>query len=149
MLSEAQELTWCDKVGRRARSRAQHGWVLALPRDAQSSARLPVCPGSKEHGLTVSLSFSKEQGPTPVEKKKKGKRKNEIPVDTLELDQDLLSPSVQSPEESVELADSQVWHRDSTGRPVGTAGAVHPCGAPLPLALGPAELCRSCSGPKH
>ncbi|XP_035199394.1 chromodomain-helicase-DNA-binding protein 6 isoform X2 [Oxyura jamaicensis] len=50
---------------------------------------------------------SKEQGPTPVEKKKKGKRKNEIPVDTLELDQDLLSPSVQSPEESVESADSQ------------------------------------------
>uniref|UniRef100_A0A8C8AUW7 Chromodomain helicase DNA binding protein 6 n=1 Tax=Otus sunia TaxID=257818 RepID=A0A8C8AUW7_9STRI len=44
---------------------------------------------------------------TPVEKKKKGKRKNEIPVDNLDLDQDLLSPSVQSPEESAELADSQ------------------------------------------
>uniref|UniRef100_A0A8C0IH39 Chromodomain helicase DNA binding protein 6 n=1 Tax=Bubo bubo TaxID=30461 RepID=A0A8C0IH39_BUBBB len=44
---------------------------------------------------------------TPVEKKKKGKRKNEIPVDSLDLDQDLLSPSVQSPEESAELADSQ------------------------------------------
>uniref|UniRef100_A0A8C0FL79 Chromodomain helicase DNA binding protein 6 n=1 Tax=Bubo bubo TaxID=30461 RepID=A0A8C0FL79_BUBBB len=39
----------------------------------------------------------------------KGKRKNEIPVDSLDLDQDLLSPSVQSPEESAELADSQVW----------------------------------------
>uniref|UniRef100_A0A8C9L622 Chromodomain helicase DNA binding protein 6 n=1 Tax=Pavo cristatus TaxID=9049 RepID=A0A8C9L622_PAVCR len=50
---------------------------------------------------------SKEQGPTPVEKKKKGKRKNEIPVDSLDLDQDLLSPSVQSPEESAESADSQ------------------------------------------
>uniref|UniRef100_A0A803XQQ4 DNA helicase n=1 Tax=Meleagris gallopavo TaxID=9103 RepID=A0A803XQQ4_MELGA len=48
-----------------------------------------------------------EQGPTPVEKKKKGKRKNEIPVDSLDLDQDLLSPSVQSPEESAESADSQ------------------------------------------
>ncbi|XP_063260838.1 chromodomain-helicase-DNA-binding protein 6 isoform X2 [Prinia subflava] len=44
---------------------------------------------------------------TPVEKKKKGKRKNEIPVNSLDLDQDLLSPSVQSPEESVESADSQ------------------------------------------
>ncbi|XP_068768115.1 chromodomain-helicase-DNA-binding protein 6 isoform X1 [Struthio camelus] len=50
---------------------------------------------------------SKEQGPTPVERKKKGKRKNEIPVESLELDQDLLSPSVQSPEESAESADSQ------------------------------------------
>uniref|UniRef100_A0A8C2UAX9 Chromodomain helicase DNA binding protein 6 n=1 Tax=Coturnix japonica TaxID=93934 RepID=A0A8C2UAX9_COTJA len=48
-----------------------------------------------------------EQGPTPVERKKKGKRKNEIPVDSLDLDQDLLSPSVQSPEESAESADSQ------------------------------------------
>lgn len=117
-----------------------------------------------------------------MEKKKKGKRKNEIPVDTLELDQDLLSPSVQSPEESVESADSQVWlaagwgnpacilvgeelgtrrrpcplcllaaplSRDSPGRLMGTAGAAWPCRAPLPLALGPAELCRSCSVPKH
>ncbi|NWI09612.1 CHD6 protein, partial [Crypturellus soui] len=50
---------------------------------------------------------SKEQGPTPVEKKKKGKRKNEIPVESLELDQDHLSPSAQSPEESAESADSQ------------------------------------------
>uniref|UniRef100_A0A8C3NP14 DNA helicase n=1 Tax=Geospiza parvula TaxID=87175 RepID=A0A8C3NP14_GEOPR len=50
---------------------------------------------------------SREQGYTPVEKKKKGKRKNEIPVNSLDLDQDLLSPSVQSPEESVESADSQ------------------------------------------
>uniref|UniRef100_A0A8C3EK76 Chromodomain helicase DNA binding protein 6 n=1 Tax=Corvus moneduloides TaxID=1196302 RepID=A0A8C3EK76_CORMO len=31
-----------------------------------------------------------------------GKRKNEIPVNSLDLDQDLLSPSVQSPEESAE-----------------------------------------------
>ncbi|XP_027760503.1 chromodomain-helicase-DNA-binding protein 6 isoform X2 [Empidonax traillii] len=44
---------------------------------------------------------------TPVEKKKKGKRKNEIPANSLDLDQDLLSPSVQSPEESAESADSQ------------------------------------------
>ncbi|KAM7037942.1 chromodomain-helicase-DNA-binding protein 6 isoform 7-T7 [Acridotheres tristis] len=44
---------------------------------------------------------------TPVEKKKKGKRKNEIPVNSLDLDRDLLSPSVQSPEESAESADSQ------------------------------------------
>ncbi|XP_039239763.1 chromodomain-helicase-DNA-binding protein 6 isoform X7 [Pipra filicauda] len=44
---------------------------------------------------------------TPVEKKKKGKRKNEVPANSLDLDQDLLSPSVQSPEESAESADSQ------------------------------------------
>ncbi|XP_010210882.1 PREDICTED: chromodomain-helicase-DNA-binding protein 6 [Tinamus guttatus] len=50
---------------------------------------------------------SKEQGPTPVEKKKKGKRKNEIPMESLELDQDHLSLSAQSPEESAESADSQ------------------------------------------
>uniref|UniRef100_A0A8C3UZI0 Chromodomain helicase DNA binding protein 6 n=1 Tax=Catharus ustulatus TaxID=91951 RepID=A0A8C3UZI0_CATUS len=55
--------------------------------------------------LTVSLLGSKD---TPVEKKKKGKRKNEIPLNSLDLDQDLLSPSVQSPEESAESADSQV-----------------------------------------
>uniref|UniRef100_A0A8B9FEJ5 Chromodomain helicase DNA binding protein 6 n=1 Tax=Amazona collaria TaxID=241587 RepID=A0A8B9FEJ5_9PSIT len=45
----------------------------------------------------------------------KGKRKNEIPVDSLDLDQDLLSPSVQSPEESAESADSQVWPKPSAG----------------------------------
>lgn len=60
-------------------------------------------------------SGSKEQGPTPVEKKKKGKRKNEIPVDSLDLDQDLLSPSAQSPEESAESADSQVWPKPLVG----------------------------------
>uniref|UniRef100_A0A803YA03 DNA helicase n=1 Tax=Meleagris gallopavo TaxID=9103 RepID=A0A803YA03_MELGA len=70
---------------------SDHQSVLAL----RSKVYLLVCPGSKE------------QGPTPVEKKKKGKRKNEIPVDSLDLDQDLLSPSVQSPEESAESADSQ------------------------------------------
>lgn len=50
-----------------------------------------------------------------MEKKKKGKRKNEIPVDSLDLDQDLLSPSVQSPEESAESADSQVRPKPSAG----------------------------------
>uniref|UniRef100_A0A669QM54 Chromodomain helicase DNA binding protein 6 n=1 Tax=Phasianus colchicus TaxID=9054 RepID=A0A669QM54_PHACC len=75
------------------RAVSDHWSVLAL----RSKVCLLVCLGSKE------------QGPTPVEKKKKGKRKNEIPVDSLDLDQDLLSPSVQSPEESAESADSQVW----------------------------------------
>uniref|UniRef100_A0A8C3EGD0 Chromodomain helicase DNA binding protein 6 n=1 Tax=Corvus moneduloides TaxID=1196302 RepID=A0A8C3EGD0_CORMO len=42
-----------------------------------------------------------------------GKRKNEIPVNSLDLDQDLLSPSVQSPEESAESADSQVCPKPS------------------------------------
>lgn len=50
-----------------------------------------------------------------MEKKKKGKRKNENPVDSLDLDQDLLSPSAQSPEESAESADSQVCPEPSVG----------------------------------
>lgn len=50
---------------------------------------------------------SKEQGPTPVEKRKKGKRKNDLSVESLELDQGLLSSSHRNPEESTESADSQ------------------------------------------
>ncbi|KAM6054001.1 chromodomain-helicase-DNA-binding protein 6 isoform 3-T5 [Chlamydotis macqueenii] len=60
--------------------------------------------GSEPVSRTRTKKSSKD---TPVEKKKKGKRKNEIPVDSLGLDEDLLSPSVQSPEESAESADSQ------------------------------------------
>lgn len=52
---------------------------------------------------------SMEQGPTPVEKKKKGKRKNDTSLDSLELDQGLLSLSGQNLEESVESVDSQVY----------------------------------------
>lgn len=51
---------------------------------------------------------STEQGPTPVEKKKKGKRKHDTSVESLELDQSLLSLSGLSPEESAESTDSQV-----------------------------------------
>lgn len=58
-----------------------------------------------------------------MEKKKKGKRKNEIPVDSLDLDQDLLSPSVQSPEESAESADSQVRPEASAGSEQGRSGS--------------------------
>ncbi|XP_043843002.1 chromodomain-helicase-DNA-binding protein 6 isoform X1 [Dromiciops gliroides] len=54
-----------------------------------------------------SKKASKEQGPTPVEKRKKGKRKNDLSVENLELDQGLLSPSHRNPEESAESADSQ------------------------------------------
>jgi len=43
-----------------------------------------------------------------VEKKKKGKRKSETTVESLELDQGLPNPSLRSPEESTESADSQV-----------------------------------------
>uniref|UniRef100_A0A8C3UUH1 Chromodomain helicase DNA binding protein 6 n=1 Tax=Catharus ustulatus TaxID=91951 RepID=A0A8C3UUH1_CATUS len=74
--------------------------------------------------LTVSLLGSKD---TPVEKKKKGKRKNEIPLNSLDLDQDLLSPSVQSPEESAESADSQVCPKPSAvplPHVLGTDGAL-------------------------
>lgn len=56
---------------------------------------------------TKSKKASKEQGPTPVERKKKGKRKNETTVESLELDQSLPNPSLQSPEEPTECADSQ------------------------------------------
>lgn len=54
-----------------------------------------------------SKKASKEQGPTPVERKKKGKRKNETTVESLELDQNLPNPSLRSPEEPIESADSQ------------------------------------------
>uniref|UniRef100_A0A8C0VXU1 DNA helicase n=1 Tax=Castor canadensis TaxID=51338 RepID=A0A8C0VXU1_CASCN len=50
---------------------------------------------------------NKEQGPTPVERKKKGKRKSETTVESLELEQGLPNPSLRSPEESTESADSQ------------------------------------------
>lgn len=43
-----------------------------------------------------------------MEKKKKGKRKSETTVESLELDQGLPSASLRSPEESAESADSQV-----------------------------------------
>ncbi|XP_027625998.1 chromodomain-helicase-DNA-binding protein 6 [Tupaia chinensis] len=56
---------------------------------------------------TKSKKSSKEQGPTPVEKKKKGKRKSESTVESLELDQGLPNSSLRSPEESTESADSQ------------------------------------------
>ncbi|XP_029470707.1 chromodomain-helicase-DNA-binding protein 6 isoform X2 [Rhinatrema bivittatum] len=46
---------------------------------------------------------SKEQGPMPVEKKKKGKRKNESSGESLELEHSV----TQSTEESMESADSQ------------------------------------------
>ncbi|KAM4842241.1 chromodomain-helicase-DNA-binding protein 6 [Thomomys bottae] len=56
---------------------------------------------------TKSKKASKEQGPTPVERKKKGKRKSETTLESLELDQGLRNPSLRSPEESTESADSQ------------------------------------------
>ncbi|XP_032694370.1 chromodomain-helicase-DNA-binding protein 6 isoform X3 [Lontra canadensis] len=56
---------------------------------------------------TKSKKASKEQGPTPVERKKKGKRKSETTVESLELDQGLPNSSLRSPEESTESADSQ------------------------------------------
>ncbi|XP_049635058.1 chromodomain-helicase-DNA-binding protein 6 isoform X3 [Suncus etruscus] len=56
---------------------------------------------------TKSKKASKEQGPTPVEKKKKGKRKSETTVESLELDQGLPNPPLRNAEESTESADSQ------------------------------------------
>ncbi|XP_067564265.1 chromodomain-helicase-DNA-binding protein 6 isoform X2 [Pseudorca crassidens] len=63
--------------------------------------------GPDSAARTKSKKASKEQGPTPVEKKKKGKRKSETTVESLELDQGLPNPSLRSPEESTESADSQ------------------------------------------
>uniref|UniRef100_A0A8V5G6Y9 DNA helicase n=1 Tax=Melopsittacus undulatus TaxID=13146 RepID=A0A8V5G6Y9_MELUD len=64
----------------------------------------------------------------------KGKRKNEISVDSLDLDQDLLSPSVQSPEESAESADSQVWPKPSAGSSIAPDSSPFPaqCGEAVP-----------------
>ncbi|XP_074409564.1 chromodomain-helicase-DNA-binding protein 6 isoform X9 [Zonotrichia albicollis] len=82
--------------------------VAKKPRKPQEP-KAPKEPKDKKSGSEPApRSRSKKSSKdTPVEKKKKGKRKNEIPVNSLDLDQDLLSPSVQSPEESVESADSQ------------------------------------------
>ncbi|XP_004687445.1 PREDICTED: chromodomain-helicase-DNA-binding protein 6 [Condylura cristata] len=63
--------------------------------------------GADSTARTKSRKASKEQGPTPVEKKKKGKRKSETTVESLELDQGLPHSSLRSPEESTESADSQ------------------------------------------
>ncbi|XP_066243885.1 chromodomain-helicase-DNA-binding protein 6 isoform X2 [Saccopteryx leptura] len=63
--------------------------------------------GAESAARTKSRKASKEQGPTPVEKKKKGKRKSETTVESLELDQGVPNPSLRSPEESTESADSQ------------------------------------------
>lgn len=56
-----------------------------------------------------------------MEKKKKGKRKSETTVESLELEQGLPSASLRSPEESAESADSQVPLRP--GAPVEAAAA--------------------------
>ncbi|XP_071429306.1 chromodomain-helicase-DNA-binding protein 6 isoform X2 [Pithys albifrons albifrons] len=72
--------------------------------------KAPKEPKDKKSGTEPAAPRArprKSSKDTPVEKKKKGKRKNEISVNSLDLDQDLLSPSVQSPEESAESADSQ------------------------------------------
>uniref|UniRef100_A0A8C4V194 Chromodomain helicase DNA binding protein 6 n=1 Tax=Falco tinnunculus TaxID=100819 RepID=A0A8C4V194_FALTI len=93
----SRELLLGDPVGAEP---CMGAWWLSsgIPR-TRSNCQSVVCLGSKD---------------TPVERKKKGKRKNEIPVDSLDLDQDLLSPSVQSPEESAESADSQVCLKPSS-----------------------------------
>uniref|UniRef100_A0A672UZH6 Chromodomain helicase DNA binding protein 6 n=1 Tax=Strigops habroptila TaxID=2489341 RepID=A0A672UZH6_STRHB len=82
--------------------------VVKKPRKPREP-KAPKEPKDKKSGSEPGprARAKKSSKDTPVEKKKKGKRKNEIPVDSLDLDQDLLSPSVQSPEESAESADSQ------------------------------------------
>lgn len=58
--------------------------------------------------LRCMLLFSKEQGPTPVEKKKKGKRKAESYEEGMESDLSMLNSACPSTEESTESLDSQV-----------------------------------------
>ncbi|XP_020933531.1 chromodomain-helicase-DNA-binding protein 6 isoform X5 [Sus scrofa] len=88
------------------------------PREASGPKEAKEKRSSTDSAVrTKSRKASKEQGPTPVEKKKKGKRKSETTVESLELDQGLPNPSLRSPEESTESADSQVQKRRS-GRQV-------------------------------
>uniref|UniRef100_A0A4X1TS82 Uncharacterized protein n=1 Tax=Sus scrofa TaxID=9823 RepID=A0A4X1TS82_PIG len=78
------------------------------PREASGPKEAKEKRSSTDSAVrTKSRKASKEQGPTPVEKKKKGKRKSETTVESLELDQGLPNPSLRSPEESTESADSQ------------------------------------------
>uniref|UniRef100_A0A8D0VNX4 DNA helicase n=1 Tax=Sus scrofa TaxID=9823 RepID=A0A8D0VNX4_PIG len=78
------------------------------PREASGPKEAKEKRNSTDSAVrTKSRKASKEQGPTPVEKKKKGKRKSETTVESLELDQGLPNPSLRSPEESTESADSQ------------------------------------------
>ncbi|XP_037668360.1 chromodomain-helicase-DNA-binding protein 6 isoform X1 [Choloepus didactylus] len=78
------------------------------PREASGTKEAKEKRGSADSTVrTKSRKTSKEQGPTPVEKKKKGKRKSETTVESLELDQGLPNSSLRSPEECTESTDSQ------------------------------------------
>ncbi|EPY78341.1 chromodomain-helicase-DNA-binding protein 6 [Camelus ferus] len=78
------------------------------PREASGAREAKEKRSSTDSAARAkSRKASKEQGPTPVEKKKKGKRKSETTVESLELDQGLPNSSLRSPEESTESADSQ------------------------------------------
>lgn len=79
-----------------------------------------------------------------MEKKKKGKRKSETTVESLELDQGLPSASLRSPEESAESADSQVPLRP--GAPVEAAAARWGLADADPVApLSPSQVDLACA----
>uniref|UniRef100_A0A8C5Q8R6 Chromodomain helicase DNA binding protein 6 n=1 Tax=Leptobrachium leishanense TaxID=445787 RepID=A0A8C5Q8R6_9ANUR len=73
--------------------------------------REPKPPKEKDNAecaaKTKPKKTSKEQGPTPIEKKKKGKRKAECCEESLEGEMSMLNPASQSAEESTESLDSQ------------------------------------------
>ncbi|KAM5246730.1 chromodomain-helicase-DNA-binding protein 6 [Ctenodactylus gundi] len=94
---ESKELKQKDGVKKARKPREASGTKEAKEKRgcADSTAR------------TKSKKASKEQGPTPVERKKKGKRKSETTVESLELDQGLPNSSLRNPEESTESTDSQ------------------------------------------
>ncbi|CAJ0918948.1 unnamed protein product [Ranitomeya imitator] len=69
------------------------------PKEKKANSETVTKPKSKK--------TSKEQGPTPVEKKKKGKRKAELCEDSLEGEFSMLNSGSQSTEESTESLDSQ------------------------------------------
>ncbi|KAG2461362.1 CHD6 protein, partial [Polypterus senegalus] len=75
------------------------------PREAKLSKEKSMTGLNQKH---KSRKNSKEQGPTPVEKKKKGKRKNENSLDNLESDEGLsLTTNIPSTEDTNDSVDGQ------------------------------------------
>ncbi|XP_063311819.1 chromodomain-helicase-DNA-binding protein 6 [Pelobates fuscus] len=75
------------------------------PREPKPPKEKKANPDSS--AKTKPKKTSKEPGPTPVEKKKKGKRKADSCEESLEGEMSMLNPASQSTEESTESLDSQ------------------------------------------
>ncbi|MGH0161528.1 UNVERIFIED_CONTAM: hypothetical protein FKN15_053493, partial [Acipenser sinensis] len=78
------------------------------PRETKAPKEKRTATSPKTRGRKPS----KDQGQTPVEKKKKGKRKSETPVDSLDSDENIsLAAHVPSAEETTDSTDGQVKRR--------------------------------------